>query len=165
MIDAEKIKDAIEKLYTPTNGPNVDIPLALRAMQLAEFAKEYIAAASIVEREAPQYWLPRLQLTGHAIELALKACIASANSDPPVEHDLIELYRQAEKLGFELDEAGFAAIVHLRHFYYQDLATGTKHKARYPTKQDERLGGAVPSNSTFISVVNSLVEQAAQTKQ
>jgi predicted lipase len=162
MIDTEEILKKIERLYEHTKGATVDIPLCLQARIMAQFARDYIAAASTLEREVPQHWLPILQLTGHAVELSLKACLASANSIPPRGHDLIKLYRQAEKLGFELDAPKFAAIVHLRHFYFKDLATGTMYKARYPAKKNEPVGGAVPSNSTFTSIVNALLDQATQ---
>jgi hypothetical protein len=162
MVDIEKIKNDIEKLYARTAGSSRDIPLELQAVELAHFARDYIRAASKLDVFMLEHWLPVLQLTGHAVELSLKACIAAAQSVPPLGHDLIELYRQAEALGFELAAPQFAAIVHLRHFYFQDLATGTKFKVRYPTRQDERLGGAVPTNATFTSVVDALLKQAAQ---
>ncbi len=161
MTDIERIRRKIERLYEGFKEPKVNVPLAARVSQWISFAKEYIGAASIVEKETPQYWLPVLQMTGQAVESSLKACLAAANTDPPNHHDLIELYRRAAELGFQLDDSHLAAIVHLRHFYSQDLSTKTKFKTRYPTKQAERLGGAVPSNSTFVSIVHSLVEQAA----
>jgi hypothetical protein len=61
--------------------------------------------------------------------------------------------------GFELSEFEQACIVHLEHFYNQDLATQTKFKARYPTTHSESLGGAVPDNSVFEAIVRSLCEQ------
>ena len=119
-----------------------------------------MAAASIVRKEAPQHWLQVLQMTGQAIESSLKACLAAAGTTPPREHDLVKLYRLVEKLGFQLDDSDKAALVHLNHFYFQDLATTTKHKARYPTNKSENLGGAFPSNATFVSIIDSLIEQA-----
>ena len=162
MINTEEIQKKLEKLYERKGPATVDIPLELQAKELGSFARDYIAAASILEREASQHWLPLMQLTGHAVELSLKACLASANSAPPIGHDLIKLYRKVEKLGFKLDGPKFAAIVHLQHFYFEDLSTRTKYKARYPTKQNESLGGSVPSNSTFTSIVDSLLDQAEQ---
>ena len=161
MTDIERIRRKIERLYEGFEEPKVNVPLALQVRQWISFAKEYIGAASILEKEAPQYWLPVLQMTGQAVESSLKACLAAANTDPPNHHDLIQLYTRAAELGFELDDSDLAAIVHLRHFYFHDLSTNTKFKTRYPTKQDERLGGTVPSNSTFVSIVHSLIEQAA----
>ena len=114
MTDIEEILKKIQRLYERTDRATVDVPLALQAMGLAHFARDYIAAASILEREVPQFWLPILQLTGHAVELSLKACLASANSVPPSGHDLInsavrlasrrvwlpsKFYRQSERRG------------------------------------------------------------------
>jgi hypothetical protein len=42
------------------------------------------------------------------------------------------------------------------------LATGTKYKTRYPANRDERLGGAVPNNSIFTSIVDALLIQAKE---
>jgi len=125
-------------------------------------AKDYIAAASVIEREGPHLWLPMLQLTGQAVELALKACLAATQDSLPVGHNLVSLVRQAQARGLVLDSPMCAAIVHLQHFYSQDLATRTRFKARYPSTKVEHLGGAVPSNSTFTTIVTALLDQAKQ---
>ena len=162
MIDIQKIQKEIAWLYASADDAQIDVPLAVQANQLVSFAKQYITAASIVDKEAPQLILPIIQLTGHAVELSLKACLASKNVDPRKEHKLTNLFRKAQELGFELSESEFAAIVRLQHFYYRDLKTGTDYKARYPTIRDEPLGGSLPPNSTFTSIVNSLIKQATQ---
>lgn len=162
MTDIEQIQRKIEKIYQAIGvQPVVNVPPTVQAMEWASRAKTYIAAASIVDKEAPQHWLPVLQMTGHAMECSLKACLVAANIEPPHEHDLIKLYRLAAKHGFQLGGPDFAALVHLRHFYSRDLATNTPNKARYPAS-GERLGGSVPSNATFVSIINSLIEQAEQ---
>jgi len=161
--DIEKIQHQIEKLYKAIEvQPAVDVPPTLKVRQWAWFAEEYIAAASIVENEARQHWLPVLQMTGQAIESSLKACLVAAGGTPPPLHDLVKLYQLAAELGFQLDDSDIAALVHLQHFYFQDLATNTKYKARYPAELSEKLGGSVPSNETFVSIINSLIEQAKQ---
>jgi len=161
--DIEQIQRQIEKLYKSIKKPPaVDIPPTLQVRQWVWFAEEYIAAASIIENEARQHWLPVLQMTGHAIESSLKACLVAAGTRPPFRHDLVELYRLAAELGFQLDDSDIAALVHLQHFYFRDLATNTLYKARYPTELSERLGGSVPSNETFVSITHSLIEQAKQ---
>ena len=161
MADIEQIKRQIEKLYKAVKvQPVVDVPPKQQVMQWAWFAKGYIAAASIVRKEAPQHLLPILQMTGQAIESSLKACLAAADSSPPIGHDLVELYQLAEELGFQLDDSDKAALIHLNHFYFRDLATNIKHKARYPTNTSERLGGSVPKDATFVSIIGSLIEQA-----
>ena len=83
-------------------------------------------------------------MTGQAVESALKACLTSAQTEPPKHHNLVQLYDLASKHGFTLGDPDLAAIVHLRHFYFRDVATGTRYKTRYPTEQMEQLGGAVP---------------------
>jgi len=131
---------------------------------MASRAKEYISAASLLDAEAPQHILPRFQLTGLAVELSLKACLASVGFSPPRGHDghdLCKLYDLVQAQGFELnEELQYAAIVHLQHLYYQDLGTGAKYKVRYPPDRSESMGGALPQASTFVSVVNTLLNQA-----
>ena len=100
-------------------------------------------------------------MTGHAVELSLKACLVAAGTKPH-GHDLVGLYKDAADLGFQLEDSDIAALIHLQHFYFQDLATSTKYKARYPTISSETLGGSVPSNATFVAIIHSLIEQAEQ---
>jgi HEPN domain-containing protein len=158
MLDTDDIQERIEALYAGSEGPAVEVPLGLQAVEFVYFARDYIDAAGLLEA-TPQYWLPRVQLTGQAVELALKGCLASANVAPPNDHDLAKLYREIEREGFSLEAPMFAAIVHLQHFYFEDLATKTKYKSRYPTRQTERLGGAVPRHAMFVSIVESLAQQ------
>ena len=161
MVEIDQIQKKIADIYkVGEQEPKSEVPLQYQVMQWVYFAKEYMSAASIVDKELPQSYLPRLQLTGQAIESSLKACLASAQIDPPNQHNLVSLVRLTIDQGFKLEETEMAAIVHLQHFYYRDLATDTKYKSRYPTKTTESLGGAVPYNKTFGSIVNSLVEQA-----
>jgi hypothetical protein len=164
MIDTDGIRKAIERIYQFYESANQgrEVPLRLQARPMTHFAQDYIAAAAVVSEHSPQRVLPMLQLTGHAVEVSLKACLASAGVHPPTGHDLLELYGQAHELGFELDAPAYAAIVHLQHFYFRDLATGTKFKSRYPTKRTETLGGSVPDNSVYTAIVSSLCEQAYQ---
>ena len=163
MTDIEQLQQKIVKLYQAIKvRPVGNIPLTIQFSQWASFAKEYIAAASIVEKEAPQHFLPVLQMTGQAIESCLKACLLATNEWPPNEHDLVKLYKLAADLGFQLPDSDIAAIIHLQHFYFQDLATGTRYKARYPTNKSEPLGGSVPRNATFVSIIHSLIGQAEQ---
>lgn len=162
MTDVTKIVKQISAFYEQFTEPVIDLPLTLQAMELGFRARDYVAAAAILERGGPFHWLPILQLTGQAVELSLKACLASALVAPPVGHDLVDLLRQAQTHGFDVDSPMCAAIVHLQHFYFRDLATGTKYKTRYPAKRTERLGGAVPSNSTFTAIVEALLDQATK---
>ncbi|MEX2374373.1 MAG: HEPN domain-containing protein [Dehalococcoidia bacterium] len=161
-MDTAGIRTRIEELYAHGAPPSVAVPIGLQAHLLGHFARDYVAAASILEQEGPQHYLPALQLTGHAVELALKACLASREVPVPHGHDLLDLYDRVEGNGFRLDEAQYAAVVHLQHFYFRDLVAQTKFKSRYPAMSTERLGGAVPSNAMFGSVVASLLQQSAE---
>jgi hypothetical protein len=165
MSGIQRLQQKIEKTYRSTEGPKIDVPPALQVMHWISFATDYIAAASLIDEQAPQRWLPRLQMAGQAVESALKACLVSAHREPPNHHNLAQLYELASEHGFTLDDPDLAAIVHLGHFYFQDVATGTRYKTRYPTEQTERLGGAVPYNSVYVSIVRSLIKQAAERSQ
>ena len=109
-----------------------------------------------------RYWLPLFQLTGQALELALKACLASVSEAPPNVHDLVYLCQRVQAKGFELNAPMSAAIVHLNHLYFEDLATGTRYKTRYPTTTFEHVGGTVPDHATFVGILNMLRDQVAQ---
>ena len=84
--------------------------------------------------------------------------LAAAGTTPPYEHDLVKLYRLVEKFGFQLDDSDKAALVHFNHFYFESLAIGNPFSTRYPT--DTPVGGSVPSNATFVSIIGLLIEQA-----
>ena len=166
MDETEDIRTKIEAIYNamPSDKP-VELPLGILADALGYRAESYIEAATIVDREGPQHWLPVVQLTGQAVELSLKACLAAGEVSPPISHDLLDLYKKTESLGFQLPPREYAAIAHLNHTYFKDFSTGTKYKARYPTTTTEYLGGAVPTNATYVSIVKSLLGQARQRKQ
>ena len=155
-----EIQERVRQMYEAAYEPSAKLPLAVQAMELLAFARTYAAAATLVAEHADHLWLPRLQLTGQAVELALKACLAASESPPPAEHDLVMLYSLAAEHGHLLSEFEQAAIVHLAHFYHQDLATETKFKSRYPARTAEQLGGAIPDNATYAQLVRALCTQA-----
>lgn len=169
MSDIEKIQEKLKQVYGPFWAKGKQVPLVRYAIELGSYAKEYISAASIVDSHGPQLMLARLQLTGLAVELALKTYLAAAGVRPPKKkkkgHDLIRLYKQASQLGLVLAGPDQAAIVHLSHLYYQDLATETVYKARYPAETDEPLGGAVPESAEFDRIVGYLLKMAAEKNQ
>lgn len=165
MADIDGILLKLKDIYQVDSGLGPDIPLPLQAQQYAHRASEYIGAASVLEAHGPSHWLATAQLTGQAVELSLKACLASASIAPPRGrdgHDLVNLCKKVQEAGFALSDPDFAAVVHLHHQYFRDLATGTKFKSRYPSGRNERLGGAMPTNSTFSAFVRNLLGQAAQ---
>jgi len=165
MSEIKRIQQQIAALYRSREEEQVSVPLSLQAPQWGHFAKDYIAAASIIDEKATNLWLPRLQVTGHALESALKASLAATGVLPPSTHDLVHLYELAGEKGFRLSESDQAMIVHLSHFYFEDVATGTRYKARFPTSTTEHLGGSVPLHATFQAIVTSLLEQARHRSQ
>ncbi len=162
MSKIENTQNKIKKLYEFTSEPSFSIPKELQAYELAHIAIEFLAAASILEKKRHHLINPQLQLTGHAIECSMKACIASVSAKPSNSHDLVKLYKIIENNGFRLEDRLQAMIVHLNHSYYQDLRTGTKFKLRYPTETSENSGGTYPLHSDMVAIINSLIDQAAR---
>ena len=161
MSKIEKAQSNIKKLYELINDPSFPIPEEMQALHWAYIAVDFLTAASILDKKGPHFTNPKLQLTGHAIECSMKACIASVAVKPPNKHDLVQLYKVIDKHGFYLDDRSQALIVHLNHHYYQDLGTGTKFKLRYPTETSERSGGSIPPHSDMVAISSTLIEQAA----
>jgi HEPN domain-containing protein len=156
--------DEIEEKLAATykageQSQELDIPTTQQALEWKSFSRIYINAATELNKHGMQYILPRLQLTGQAVEAALKAYLLSKSIEPKHTHNLVSLYKQCESNGIGLDDKLLSAIVHLNHYYFRDLATETKYKSRYPTPTAEALGGAVPNNETYISIVNILSGQ------
>jgi HEPN domain-containing protein len=159
MSTIREIQQQVKRSYEAAHEPGTNVLVSVQARQWLAFAQEYATAARLVAKHE-DLMLPRLQLTGHALELSLKACLAALGSMPPPEHDLVALYELIESHGFHLSEFEQVAVVHLAHFYHRDLATSTKYKTRYPASTNERLGGAMPKHSTYAQLVQSLCEQA-----
>jgi hypothetical protein len=167
MSHIRRIQQKIQKIYQAIKEPEIDVPIAVQVMEWVSLANDYISAASIIDKHAPPFMLPRLQMTGQAVESALKACLVAAHAGFPKGegHNIVKLYELASEHGFQLGEPDLAFIVHLAHFYFKDLATSTKFKTRFPACKSERLGGAVPENSTFVAIVRSLQKQAIERNQ
>jgi HEPN domain-containing protein len=155
-----EIQQQLKETYAAQGPGGTDLPLPIKSQLLRTFACSYSAAAKLVSESTPGLWLVSLQLAGQSVELALKACISVAGAQPPKHHQLVDLYCLAADHGFEISEREQALVVHLEHFYFRDLATETRFKARYPTDRDEALGGAVPDNSDLCRIVESLCKQA-----
>lgn len=163
IFDIDQVVKSIERLYQlPEEQPLVRVSRSIQSRQWLSLAQQFLAAATIVEREGPQHWRVVVQNTGHSLECAFKACFLAKDTEPRRGHSLVELYRAIDKLGFHLEKAQFTAIVHLHHHYFQALDTGTKFKARYPTGKSERLGGVVPETSIYKAIVASLAEQVSK---
>ena len=161
MANIDRIVKEVGKGYRLLPSEEGIDPDWVQAGSLGARSRTYIRAAAVLERDGFLHYLPSSQLLGHAVELALKACLAAAGLEPPHGHSLIELYRAAEEKEYNLEDWEFAAVVHLHHIYFQDLSTQTKYKARYPTKQNEHVGGVSPKTEVYEDIVEILLKQVA----
>ncbi|MES9828416.1 MAG: HEPN domain-containing protein [Candidatus Thiodiazotropha sp.] len=163
MNEIDEIERKISELYDSVPEQIlIDVPFSLQFEAWMSFSKSYLSAAAVVENEKPQNWLPIRQLLGQSIELALKACIFAEKETPGHGHNLIELIRICDRKGYKFKSFDIAAIIHLNHFYFKDLSTESKFKSRYPTNNNEALGGVVPEVKKYASIVDALQKQAEQ---
>lgn len=96
------------------------------------YSETYAQSAERLSLHGPELYLPWQQLAGHALECALRGCLQSAGFDPPVPHDLIALFEQAESFGFQLRESDLTMIVLVSHAYSQEPDIGTRYVPRHP---------------------------------
>jgi HEPN domain-containing protein len=157
----DKVQNKIRKLYSASGHQTLDVPLPIRALVYAHFARHYLEAARVLDTSGnpPVLLMPWYQLIGQALELAMKSCLAVDGVDPPHTHDLISLCKRVEERGFVLGvEHIHALLVHLNHGYFEDLATGDRFVARYGG------GGswAVPDHARLAAACTSLIAQAEE---
>ena len=156
-----ELKKHLESVYRHGREESIEVPLPIQTLSLVSYAQEYLKAAAYLAALDEPMALPRLQLTGQAVELALKGCLASAGILPPRHHDLVSLFELVEAAGFSLNEDPLLAwLLHLNHWFSKDLATDTKYKSRYPPTTSEGVGGVVPLHANFAAIVSALCEQA-----
>jgi len=135
----------------------------LMTLAYVHYAESYISAAGVVDGNPNESFLPLMQLTGQAIECAMKACISATGGKPPKGsegHNLVSLGDCILGLGFEATEQQKAFVIHVNHLYASDLYTGGSYKARYPTTNIEGLGGSIPPHDVLRQLVESLCRQA-----
>lgn len=156
--DIDDIARRVAAVYEPLRQlePKIEnAPTEVTVQRWAAYARDYIESAGIIERTSRQHWLPVIQLTGHAIECALKACIAGSREPVPRTHDLVELLKLAQA---ELREAQVAMICHISRLYFKDFQTNAEYKSRYP--DNTSTGGSLPGNETMAEIVERLGQQA-----
>jgi HEPN domain-containing protein len=158
----DKIQAKLKKLHQHHLDTPMQVPRDLQSIQWANVAIEYLVAAGILNQKDSHLLRPQLQLCGHALECCMKACVTSIGNPPATTHNLVQLYREIENLGFKLDERSQASLVLINHLYYQDLGTSSKFKLRYPTETSEAFGGSIPSYEEISSICDSLIRQAEQ---
>jgi HEPN domain-containing protein len=158
----DEIQAKLKRLHQNLPNSSLQVPKDLQSVEWAYIAIEYLVAAGILNRKDSHFLRPQLQLCGHAIECCMKACITSIGKSPTTTHNLVKIYRDIENLGFKLDERSQALLVLINHLYFQDLATSSKFKLRYPTESSEGLGGSIPTYEDISSICDSLIGQAGE---
>lgn len=150
----------IEALLRRFPSRRLDVPPTVLAKSLHRMAQDYLRAARVISNSDALLYDPLLQLTGHAMELILKACIASVGQSPPPTHDLVRLAEHVESLGFRFPEpTQVAMLVHLNHSYFRHSQNGGKYSARYPVYVDNYGGTVVPEHAVFEQLFDGLSAQ------
>ena len=132
--------------------------LSLLAAELRAYVRQYSNAEELIPEKA-DLMLPRTQIRGQLLELALKAYIVGRGVENR-GHDLVELAGAACNLGLELSEKQRDDYIpRLNEVYY--LHTGRQHKylSRYPDP-NPRLGvWILPDRTPFRAMIDIIVEQ------
>lgn len=160
MRTAREIQGHLEALYQTIPDAASGVPRYLQVHQWVYFAKEYLAASSRLNGERLHMIRPWMQVSGHAIECAIKAYLCAVRSKVPKEHDIVKLVDVAVAAGLSISERNLAMIVHVNHLYSCDLRSATKYKARYPSKHMERSGGSLPDMGSIKQIVDETCQQA-----
>ena len=146
---------------TPSKLPPSEKPKSLRTREWIFYAQQYAEAASLLDIHTPEQWLPRVQLSGQSVECGLKAYLSAAEQKVPTSHNLLLLGKQAEDSGCLVTDSQALAVFHLSLFFHQDIRTGTKYKARYPSSNSEARDGPIALHDNVVELVESLCSQAA----
>ena len=123
------------------------------------FAQQYVEAASLLDDSAIADNVAKLQLSGHAVECALKAFLLTTTQSNPKTHDLLALGKSAEDAGCHVTEIQAIAVFQLSLSYSMDIATNTRYKARYPTRDFESKVRATPSHDSVAELVANVLTQ------
>ena len=132
---AADARERVRQFMAEQALPLDPLPLYMQVLEWTAFAEIYLSAARALETGAElEHLYPKTQITGHAIECALKACIAAHGATVPQIHDLVDLADRVLELGIKLSDIDLTCIVNLNREYYRDPVTATKFKARYPAE-------------------------------
>ena len=124
------------------------------------FAEEYLSVASVIHSHAPRRTRARMQVSGQAVECALKAFLVASKLIPPASHDLIQLCERAEEASLLVTEIEASAIFQISLDFFQDIGSGVKFKARYPSATTESFRLPVVQHHVVIEAVNSICRQS-----
>jgi len=132
------------------------------------FAREYLSAAELLCDRDPPIFFPRVQVSGHAIECAVKAYICASGKNVPggtKGHNLVSLLDIAIESGLTVNERDLAMVVHINHQYFRDLKSMTVYKSRYPSGFGEIYGGTIPDADFLRVFISRVCDQAVATNE
>ncbi len=126
-----------------------------------DYVNRYLLAASHIPEGNGNLLFPRMHMYGHAMELSLKAFIASTDNEWKEIHDLVSLLNTAMGYGLSATEHEKKSVVpNLNKIYYQPDNSDWKFPSRYP-----RAGTGIwltRSNKQLIESTRSFLDQALQ---
>jgi HEPN domain len=128
------------------------------------FAHRYAEAASHLRATDERHDIVCTQLYGQAAECALKAFLTSRKVTFPTGnkgHDLMLLAELAESHGCHIPELQVVAVWQASALFYEDVATGTRYKGRYPPIVLEEMPVYVASFDELHDFVLSVCAQSA----
>ncbi len=160
MTKIQAVTDRLSGSLKDFSLPGEERSISWRVRDWNSFAEEYMVAATCLHEQDDLRVRARLQVSGHSVECALKACLASTNAPVPGTHDLTSLCSQVENAGFHVTELQAIALFQLSLHYFRDIGTGTKFKARYPTEKAEAKRAPVPEHQALSELVESLRTQS-----
>jgi HEPN domain-containing protein len=119
-----------------------------------DYAKRYLRAAKLLPPAAD--FMPRFQLCGHALELAMKAFLAAKDRKVPRSHDLERLLGDACSAGLTLDhDDRDRGIVDILNAIYKGLPDWD-FPARYPKAAPHVW--LTPSPKQVVSLIASIID-------
>ncbi len=126
-----------------------------------DYINRYLLAASYIPEGNGDLLYPRMHMFGHAMELSLKAFIASTDNEWKEIHDLVSLLNTAMGYGLLATEHEQKSVVpNLNKIYYKPDNSDWRFPSRYP-----RAGTGIwitPANKQLIESIRSFLNQALQ---
>ena len=106
--------------------------------------------------------MPKVQVRGQLLELALKTYLAACNVYRE-GHDLVALATECADLGLTLTDDDWEHIIsRLDEKYHRDDALDWKFPSRYPMEDRPTVIWITPGHAQMNGIVDSILDQAAE---
>jgi HEPN domain len=125
------------------------------------YVRQYVRASRLLDATGGDFFWPRCQLLGHALELALKGFLLAAGERVPRTHDLKALLTQARTAGLTPldDKVPDDVIVGDLHDVYSELlAERWRFPARYPRRGIHSW--KLPPTNSMLALIESVADKA-----